>query len=100
MLIDYVRGTTVSDTGLRILGFPILWGSILDIRLSVLEVEGCLTEAVANDNPIRPGGVILRCRPYIWARGACDKKVRLTRVCTKCVTYWYRFFMFCVSEGL
>ena len=29
----------------------ILWGSVLDIRLSVFEVEGCLTEAaVDGDN--------------------------------------------------
>ena len=28
----------------------ILWESVLDTRLSVLEVEGCLTEAVGDDN--------------------------------------------------
>ena len=49
-------------------------------------MKGCLAEAVGDDNDTA------YC-PYIWPRGVRDKLVRLTRVCRKCVTYWYRFFV-------
>ena len=33
------RGTTVPDTGLRILGLPIFWGRVLESYYSVLECK-------------------------------------------------------------
>ena len=55
-------------------------------------MEGRLTEAVGDGNDTDPGfdGMIL---PVYMAEGVRDKLVRPTRVCTKCVAYWYRFFM-------
>ena len=40
----------VSDTGLRILGFPILWGSVLEKSLRVLTWKVASREAVVDDN--------------------------------------------------
>ena len=45
-----VLGTMGSDTGLRILGFPIVRGSVLEESLSVLTWKVASREAVVGDN--------------------------------------------------
>ena len=79
MITTRVRGTTVSDTDLRILGFPILWASFLEKRLSNLEWKVASREAAVWCQLYNPGfdGMI---QPEYMAE-VCDKQAQLTRVC-------------------
>ena len=48
----------------RYLGFILYAEGLLICALRLLEVKGCLTEAVDDGNTIRPGGVIQQYRPW------------------------------------
>ena len=80
------------------LGFQNICGSIIDMFLLTLrEVEDRLTEAVLDDNDTNWALINMYC-PYIWPRGVCDNKVRLTRVCV-CESYFYRRIRPAWSKG-
>ena len=65
------------------------------------EVEYLLHERQpVTKKMIRAGRVIQLYLRWIWPRGVRDILAPLARVCTKCVTYFYRSFLFWVNKGL
>ena len=94
-----VRGTPVSDTGVQIFGFHGICGSNIGICLRLLHVEGCRTVAVYDDTgTTRVSDTTI---PPVYIVSESPRQIgTLTRVCTKCVTNWYRFVISGVNESL
>lgn len=62
---------TVLDSGVQILGFHVLRGGVLDMRVRLLELGGLPAEVFGHADTIRPGRVQQLYRPSMWPMRTC-----------------------------